>query len=194
MRRTAVLVLLGALGLSGCGISTDLATSNKSLVLLELVAIETDAGDPKGEVADNFLLSDVDTDGSAFNDNAIAELVAITKNPNLTSPGDLQNVVMERYSVRFYRSDGRNTEGVDVPYTFQGALGTRLIAGGGSEKVAFILIRHQAKREPPLSQLVGNGGARILTCFAEITFYGRTLKGDVVTTQATVSVSFADFG
>ena len=67
MRRTAVLVLLGALGLSGCGISTDLATSNKSLVLLELVAIETDAGDPKGEVADNFLLSDVDSDGSAFN-------------------------------------------------------------------------------------------------------------------------------
>ena len=31
-------------------------------------------------------------------------------------------MVVERYAVRYYRCDGRNTEGVDVPYCFQGPL------------------------------------------------------------------------
>lgn len=190
MRRTSAVLLLGALGLSGCGINNSLSKSNESLILLELVGLEAEGGGPNGKVS-QFLLSDVDP---VFNDNATAEVQAITKNPSLTSPGDLQNVVLDRYTVRFYRSDGRNTEGIDVPYSFQGALATRVVAGSGSEKVSFILVRHQAKREPPLSQLVAGGGARIISCFAEITLYGTTLQGHVVSVQGTLSISFADYG
>ncbi len=41
-------------------------------------------------------------------------------------------VFVERYEIRYYRSDGRATQGVDVPYTISGNLTTAVDAGTGS--------------------------------------------------------------
>ena len=54
----------------------------------------------------------------------------------------------------FVRSDGRNLQGVDVPYPFDGALTFTAQRAAGS---GFTLVRVQAKEESPLQALTSNG-------------------------------------
>ena len=80
--------------------------------------------------------------------------------------------------MRYFRSDGRNTEGVDIPYAFSGA--RRNVTGGRANlDVSLEVVRAQAKLEPPLNQLQSGGGANMLPSFAEVAVYGRTLIGKV---------------
>ena len=55
-------------------------------------------------------------------------------------------------------------------------------------------MRHQNKREPPLSNMRGGGGTQLLTVIAEITFYGRDQAGNEVSVTGSMSINFADFG
>jgi hypothetical protein len=126
-----------------------------------------------------------------FNDNAIATIQIESKNTSApTSP--LNAVTITRYRVNFRRSDGRNTPGVDVPHGFDGAV-TVTIPPGGTGTVAFELIRHQAKLEPPLRNLVGLGGLGFISTIAEVTFYGRDQNGNEVVATASMDVQFGDF-
>jgi len=195
MRAIGILALAGAIAASGCS-TPDAADQDESNIILLVNEVALSAGGGAG--ADSaFLLSDVvrvvDPAG-VFNDNAIITLESVPKNQN---PGltlsSYDTVALERYTVRYFRSDGRNGEGTDIPYSFQGAL-AGAVSPGGETDVALIVVRHQAKQEPPLNRLQGGGGADILTCFAEVSIYGKTLAGDVVTARATVSITFADFG
>jgi hypothetical protein len=190
--RRGIAPILATLMLLGCAI--DPAEQNESDVLLLVTEIETTAGGT--DEASVFLLSDVvrvEDPSGVFNDNATLTVENVPKNPNGPTQSHYSDVVMERYAVRFFRSDGHNAQGVDVPYSFQGPLAGTVPAGSDAE-VAFILVRHQAKQEPPLNQLQVGGGANILSCFAEVTIFGRTLAGKVVSTQATIGITFADFG
>ena len=183
-RLAAASAVAGAL--LGVSCTPDGASQNKANVFLIVTEVQTEQG---GGEQSAFLNSDVNP---VFNDNATVKLRNTSKNPNLTTSSHYSDVALQRYTVRYYRSDGRNEEGVDVPYAFQGPLaGT--VAAEGQADAAFVLVRHQAKEEPPLSRLVSSGGADLITCFAEINLYGRTLAGDVVSAQATVSITFADF-
>jgi hypothetical protein len=56
-----------------------------------------------------------------------------------------------------------------------------------------IVVRHQAKFEPPLRQLRGLGGALVLTVQARITLHGVTATGKAVTASTALEVVFADF-
>ena len=97
---------------------------------------------------------------TVFNDPATVTLRAEIKNPLApTSPGALNDITITRYHVTFKRSDGRNTPGVDVPYGFDGAF-TITMPTSGSAQGGFDLVRHQNKREPPLSNMRGRGGDR----------------------------------
>ncbi len=98
---------------------------------------------------------------------------------------------MNRYHVRYVRSDGRNTQGVDVPYQFDGAFTFTAPASGGS--ASFPIVRVQAKLEAPLMALRGLGGAVAISTIAEVTFYGRDQAGREVSAVATISVNFADW-
>jgi hypothetical protein len=192
-KRLAAAAALAA-GLAGVGCSPDASSANKANVFLIVTEVKTKPGGGGEEGA--FLLSDVirvkDPTGF-FNDNATITLRNTGKNPLLGTSSHYNDVALERYAVRYFRSDGRNAEGVDVPYAFQGPLaGT--VATEGETEVALILVRHQAKEEPPLSRLEGSGGADIITCFAEVIMYGKTLSGEVVSARATINVTFADFG
>jgi hypothetical protein len=177
-----------AAALVGASCSPDPATASKANVYLVVTEVSTTDGAKGKESA--FLLSDVDP---VFNDDATLKLTNTSKNPLLPSSSPYNDVALERYTVRYYRSDGRNAEGVDVPYSFQGPLGGTVANGSGTTDVAFILVRHQAKIEPPLMNLAGQGGAKLISAFADVTIFGRTLSGEVVSAQATIAITFADF-
>ena len=110
-----------------------------------------------------------------------------------TTPSTLNAITLNRYRVVYQRSDGRNTQGVDVPYAFDGGMTLTVLP----EETAigfFDLVRVIAKSESPLVRLVSNGGAQAVATIAEVSFYGRDQAGNEVTVSGTLSVTFADFG
>ena len=187
---------LGGLILTGC--TADYAKQNDSNVLLLLVSLSANAGaGPDKGTNSAFLISDVSTNGSVVNDNGSATFAVRPKNP---SPGgtpvtpNAEDVVLEQYSVSYTRTDGHNVEGVDVPYSFSSSLPSTLIAvGTSSTSVGFIIVRHSAKSEPPLSRLVGFGSDAILSMNINLTFYGHTVSGQAVSVAGSIPVTFADF-
>jgi hypothetical protein len=108
-----------------------------------------------------------------------------------TSPTTNSDVTISRYHVSFRRADGRNTQGVDVPFAFDGAV-TALVSVSGGGVVGFELVRHVAKQESPLVQLVTSHS--IITTFADVTFYGKDRVGNDVTASGTIQVDFGNFG
>jgi hypothetical protein len=109
------------------------------------------------------------------------------------TPSSLNAISLYRYRVVYQRSDGRNTQGVDVPYAFDGGM-TMTILPEETTIGFFDLVRVIAKSESPLVRMVGNGGAQAVATIAEVTFYGRDQAGNEVTVSGTISVTFADFG
>src|SRR5262245_56720383 len=194
MRRwVAVVATASALGLSGC--TADWATQNDSAILFEIAQISAaSASVTGGGASSNILYSDV---SKIVNDDVIVEVNIFQKNPLITASSPNNHVYLDSYRVRFFRTDGRNTEGVDVPYGISGPLSLRLHTPSSGQEVAgavnVTLVRHQAKIEPPLSNMVdpaqapvtlplaSAGGHNILTVIAEITVFGKTLTGSNVT-------------
>ncbi len=108
-------------------------------------------------------------------------------------------ITLTRYSVRYFRTDGRNKTPQDcingsctpdVPSGFDGAFtGT---VGSGDLSVGFQLVRHAAKEQAPLQALGING--TIISTICEITFYGADQTGHEVTAKAQMSINFGNFG
>ncbi|HUE89578.1 MAG TPA: hypothetical protein VMO26_26165 [Vicinamibacterales bacterium] len=192
--RAAVALLLGAVAAvsTSCG---DVARTGRSPVFLIVDRIEASAGG--GDDFSSFLLSDVLTKGGVINDNGRVEFRLALKNPgSVTSPlgpSTLNEVTITRYRVQYIRADGRNTPGVDVPHAFDGGMTVTVGAQTGGSG-AFLLVRHEAKAEPPLRNLRSLGGSSVfISTIAEITFYGRDQAGNEVMASGTISVNFADF-
>jgi hypothetical protein len=109
-----------------------------------------------------------------------------------TTPTYVNAITVTRYRVVFQRSDGRNTQGVDVPYAFDGAATGTFDSNGGT--LTFALVRAQAKIEAPLKALRNGGGDILISTIAEITFYGHDQNGNDVSVTGTMSINFADWG
>lgn len=184
---------------ASCG--GEMLRTGRSPVFLIITNLQGAPGN--GGAASQFLLSDVQVlvdqavNGvtvkvpTIINDVGTAELRVEAKNPTVPTTG-INAVTITRYRVVFRRSDGRNTPGVDVPYGFDGAA-TTTITAGGTGTVAFDLIRHQAKLEPPLRNLVGLGGLGFISTIAEITFYGHDQNGNEMIATGSMDVQFGDF-
>ena len=149
------------------------------------------------------LSSDVSPQGGLLPvvDRGQATIAAQMKNtqPTAPTPSALNSITLNRYRVRFRRSDGQNREGIDVPYGFDGGV-TATINIGASQTVQFDLVRPQSKLEPPLRNLVNAGGlvtsaggTIVLSVIAEVTFYGSDQAGNDVSATGTIDVRFADF-
>jgi hypothetical protein len=91
----------------------------------------------------------------------------------------------------FQRADGRGLQGVDVPYSFDGAITAS--AGDAPGEAVFTLVRGQARLEPPLAALRGGGGAIAISTVAEVTFSGRDGRGRTVQDVGRIAVHFADW-
>ena len=192
------------LGLSWCT-GLDLVGQNETGLIMEISRI---AGIGSGDSGD-VLFSDVAP--VIDNDDAQVTVNIFRKNPNVNSTSALEHVRLVRYEVRYTRSDGRNVEGVDVPFRITGPLNARLHTPTGIAEidttVTINVVRQQAKAEPPLRNLAGVfnqrtpsgglpfsfSGAGILTTIAEITIHGETLTGEGLVASANMQVTFADF-
>lgn len=136
------------------------------------------------------LLTVVDDVPTIFEDVARVTFALRMKDPALTSPTSANAITINRYRVRYIRSDGRNTPGVDVPYAFDGAFTATV---SSTAEVGFTLVRIQAKQEPPLSGLLASP-AGVLSVIAEITFFGHDQTGREVTVTGNIGIDFADWG
>lgn len=191
MRVRGFIVLAGALALASC--TPDWATQNEANVIIRAEVVEAQAGGAEG-AGGQTLRSDVkDTSGSVFDDIVTVTVRNLPKDPNISQSMNFNDVVLERYEVKYVRSDGRSVEGVDVPYRITGNL-TQLVTANDSAGVTFTVVRHQAKSEPPLVNLVNGGGMQIVTMFAEMTLFGHTTTGKAVQTSASLAITFGDFG
>jgi hypothetical protein len=127
-----------------------------------------------------------------FNDLGQVVLRLVPKDViNTTSPSTNNAVTITRYRVVYRRTDGRNTQGVDVPYAFDGGV-TGTVSPQGTATLAFELVRHTAKKESPLVQLIEN--PTIIATIAEITFYGQDQVGNDVSATGMLQVNFGNFG
>jgi len=200
--RMAIAAVLLA-GSVSCG---DVTRMGRAPVILVIDSIEGASGAAPDTFA-SFLLSDVETliqttvDGETvrvptiFNDVGQATLRLVMKDQGTgglgVSPSVLNSVTLHRYRIVFRRADGRNTPGIDVPHSFDGAI-TSTVTNTGTI-VGFEIVRHQSKLEMPLRPLANDGGRVFISTIAEITFYGIDLSGNEVQATGTMSVSFSDY-
>ena len=182
MNAKVLVMALGALAMVGC--TPDWAKNGDAPVVLLMTAINN--GSP--------LSSDLSiSTGAVCPDIVPLRLENHFKNPNVTITGFRHDFTVERYEVRYFRSDGRNTEGVDVPYSITGNLAQE-VQEESSTTLNLEVVRRQAKLEPPLTNLVGGGGALIVTMFAEVTLHARTTTNQVTNpVSARLQIDFADF-
>lgn len=201
-RMAALLVAAAAFVTSACG---EVARTGRSPAYLQIVNLEAASG-AEPDAFGNTLFSDVltlvkdDDDNlvpTIFGDLGRVEFRVGLKDPGATgvptAASPLNAITLSQYRVVFKRSDGRNTQGVDVPYAFDGGL-TFTVPASGTAQGTFPIVRHQAKEEPPLRAMAYNGGAQLISTVAEITFYGRDQAGNDVVATGTMSVNFGDFG
>jgi len=193
VRRAAALLLASSfLTLPGCTAKQLEGQSSSYLIVQSITAARGSTPDEDSPVLD----SDVSTNGTIFADIANINLMLGMKDPgstqNPSTPTSANYITVTRYHVKYIRSDGRNVQGVDVPYEFDGG-STATVSGAGTE-MSITLVRVQAKLEAPLKALVGQGGQVAITTTAEITLYGKDQAGRDVSVKGAITVTFADFG
>jgi hypothetical protein len=200
----ALALVMGAAASSGCSAKVRASESN-SYLIVDLLQAASGADPAKfgGSLGSDVLTFVPRTiDGkqvrvpTVFSDSGQVTLRLALKDVGTasdpTSPTTNNFITLTRYHVDFVRTDGRNTQGVDVPYGYDGAL--TVTVGTSVVTASFTLVRVQAKEELPLVTLAGNGGAQIISTIANITFYGTDQTGRAVSVTASISVNFADFG
>ena len=185
----AALVLMS----SSCSKAVRQGTGSSYLVMERLMG----SRGPDGEFGTS-LTSDVLTvvdeatgETSVFADRGEVTLSLQMKDPNGLGPSPVNAITITQYRVEYFRSDGRNTPGVDVPHSFDGAITFTL---EGSFTAQFILVRNQAKQEAPLRALRFGGAARMISAIAKVTFYGHDQSGRGVSVSGNITVDFADWG
>jgi hypothetical protein len=94
--------------------------------------------------------------------------------------------------VTYSRSDGKNVEGVDVPYSFDGSISARVQVDTQTE-VSFVVVRAVSKLEPPLVNLATGRGEGELKTTARIDFYGHDTQGNNVMATGYLTIFFADY-
>lgn len=176
---------------ASCG---DVIRSSKSPVMLTVNSLATSSGSVISDVIRNVTSPAPCTVASpcptTFNDMATASLGVIMKNVTV-SPTTNNGVTVTRYRVEYHRADGRNQPGVDVPFPFDGAV-TATIAAGSTGTVGFELVRHTAKGESPLVQLITN--PNVISTITTVTFFGTDQVGNDVSASGTLQIDFGNFG
>jgi hypothetical protein len=184
----------GALGVTGCG---EFVRESRSPSQLVIVTLEGASGADPGTFG-NTVTSDVVTtvDGQAtiFNDLGRVTLGMILRDqgiPGVTAtPSPINQVTITRYRVAYRRSDGRNTEGVDVPRAFDSAV-TVTVPADGTAGAGFDIVRTVAKLESPLATL--RSGETFITTIAEVTFYGHDQAGNELSVTGSIGITFGNF-
>ncbi len=207
LRSVLALAAVAAVSLAStsCG---DVVRSGRAPVFLVIDLLQGQQGGSTPGPASGTLTSDVITNvrspapctnqspcPTIFSDSGLVTLRSVLKNigspeaPTVASSNN--DVTITRYRVRYRRSDGRNVEGVDVPYGFDGAV-TGSVAVGDSRILSFELVRHVAKEESPLIQL--RTSPTIIASICDVTFYGQDQVGNEINVTGSILIEFGNFG
>ena len=187
-RAAQAIVAVAALAAAACGDKVLQGKGSSYLVIDQLTA----ASGAKAETFSSVLQSDVLTEGGVLEDLGKVTLHIAMKDVSLgTEPTANNLITVNRYRVDFVRSDGRNTQGVDVPYSVDGAVTGTVTASQTS--LVFSIVPVQRKLEAPLRALRYQGGAVAIMTIANVTFYGFDQAGNAVAVTGSISVNFADW-
>ncbi len=191
-RRRAAMALaaIAVLVTAACGDKVLQGKGSSYLVIDELAA----ASGAKVETFSTVLQSDVLTKGGVLEDLGKVTLHIAMKDVTVatgTEPTANNAITINRYHIDFVRSDGRNTQGVDVPYSVDGAVTGTITTSPTS--LVFSLVPVQRKLEAPLLALRNQGGAIAIMTIADVTFYGSDQAGNAVAVTGSISVNFADW-
>ena len=200
--RTGLFVAAAAAVLPGCTKQQMQGQASSYLIIESLLAVPgTLEGGASDQDETNVLDSDVAIWTSPTTASVVSDMGRVAFQLGMKDPGSATSpaaptsanfITVNRYNVRFLRSDNRNTQGVDVPYAFDGAA-TGTVSDDGGE-IAFVLVRAQSKLEAPLMALRQLGGAGVISTIAEVTFYGHDQAGRAVSVKGLIGINFADFG
>jgi hypothetical protein len=182
-------VLPSILALAACNPLEDGSKSSTFIV------VENMQGTDETGKSASFLASDVvSSTGVIFADVASATVRASLLDPApILKPSGYSDIVLDRYIVSYFRTDGKRQEGVDVPYTFEGSL-TQVVKVGATSTFSFVIVREAAKMEPPLVALAkGAVGEGIIEMTARVDFYGHDLINNKVSATGYLSVRFANY-
>ena len=195
-RRRALLgaaLVAAATVLPGCTSQQMQGAASSYLIVDALNASPGNADDFAGQL-------DSDVIGTT---GVVADVAKIDLRLGMKDPGTPQNpstptsanfITVTRYHVKYVRSDGRNTQGVDVPFEFDGGASVTVRDASAVSTLVITLVRASAKLEAPLLALRNQGGQVILSTIAEVTLYGTDQAGREVSVQGKISVAFADYG
>jgi hypothetical protein len=174
--------------LLSCNPLEDESQSHSMLLVLSMTGTTIDGDDV------SFHQSDVVIEGAVHADTASVTLQAKLLNPQPLVPQASQytSIVVTRYVISYSRSDGQNTPGVDVPYSFEGSLST-LIEIDATVDIPIVIVREVAKLEPPLLDLRGGGDEIVLQVTATIDFYGHDLVNNAVKATGYLTIFFGDY-
>jgi hypothetical protein len=189
-RRTLFLlaVLPAILVLSACNPLEDESKSS-SFIIVESIT----GKDAEGNTA-NFLQSDVVlSDSTVVADIAEATLQAALLDPApILDTSQYNDIILDRYIVSYSRVDGKNRQGVDIPYSFEGSL-SQILRVDTSTTISFVVVREVAKLEAPLFDLIQNRAEGVIEAVAKIEFYGHDLVNNKVTATGYLTIFFANY-
>jgi hypothetical protein len=187
-----------------CG---DVVRTGRSPMYLVIDTLESAKGDKPAQFSGGALLSDVltiVTSGGVCSQTNPCQVIFddfgqvtlrttlkdITNPSSPNAPTTNNEVTIDRYRVVYRRTDGHNTQGVDVPYAFDGGV-TGTVPADGTLTLAFEAVRHVAKAEAPLAQLRSGGG--IIYTIADVTFFGKDRVGHHISVTGSMQVNFGNF-
>ena len=171
-------------------------TSGTVLYLNSITGNDLDGNEGSTTIFVDVLDEDPD-DGTftIYNDNAVAQLTAALIDPEAIETSYYQNVIVDQIDIEYTRTDGLDTEGKDVIYSFSQKISYMVEIGATSTKIPFVLVQHVSKLESPLVELVNYGQEKILKLEAKVTIHGKDVGGHrVAPVVGSVSVWIANFG
>ena len=193
--------LLTALSMAaaGCGV----AEQGRAPVVIRIDSLEGASGGATTGTFGGYLHSDVQNvitvnnvqTPTRFSDVGRVTMTLVLRDPGspgvANTPSELNAVTISHYRVVYRRTDGRNQQGVDVPYAFDSGM-TITVSPTGQGQQTFDLVRVSAKFEAPLAALVVNGQA--LDVIADVTFFGKDMHNNDVAVTGSIGITFANFG
>ena len=170
-------------------------TKSASLLVVEnLLGIDLD-GNEVNFLQSDVIIQDPDTGAVAWRgDAAKATLSASTLDPDpKLGVSSYEDVQVTRYVVSYIRPDGKNVQGKDVPYSFEGNLSV-LVRIGQASTASIVVVREVAKQEPPLVNLQNADRGDVLNMTIRVDFYGHDMANRAVQATGYLPVFFANYG
>ena len=196
--KPALLILLAVVLVSyACTRVEDNTRAGSLLVVSNVVGIDTAGTSGVPLFSDLCERTPPNCGCGIVNDNAQAdfsnEFLQIGPGAQVGSGSFLNDIIVQQYRVDYFRPNNRNTPGVDVPYGIDGTMTLRVPLGGNATGIVTV-VRHEAKVEAPLSDLVQLGPQEgTITTNAQIKFFGQDISGRTVSAFGFLEVHFADF-